>query len=80
MITTQGLNSLEDIVCVDNIDVIYFGAYDLSQALGHPGNTKHEELVAAIKQGVDLVNKHGKYEYSTIITIVEIPFQNHMRI
>ena len=43
------------------IDIIYFGAYDLSQALGHPGNTKHPEVVHAIQQGVDLVNGADKY-------------------
>jgi 4-hydroxy-2-oxoheptanedioate aldolase len=40
---------------------VYFGAYDLSQALGHPGNTKHPEVVQAIQQGVNLVNGADKY-------------------
>ena len=57
----KGLDNLEEILKVDSIDIVYFGAYDLSQALGHPGNTKHPEVVQAIQQGVDLVNSAGKY-------------------
>ena len=57
----EGLNNLEEILKVDAIDIIYFGAYDLSQALGHPGNTKHPDVVQAIQQGVDMVNNAGKY-------------------
>jgi len=57
----KGLDNLEEILKMDAIDIIYFGAYDLSQALGHPGNTKHPEVVRAIQQGVSLVNDAGKY-------------------
>ena len=57
----EGLDNLEEILKVNAIDIIYFGAYDLSQALGHPGNTKHPEVVHAIQQGVDLVNGADKY-------------------
>ncbi len=57
----EGLDSLEEIVLVDNIDIIYFGAYDLSQALGCPGDIKNQKVIEAIQQGVDLVNKRGKY-------------------
>ena len=57
----EGLDSLEDILSVDGIDVVYFGAYDLSQALGYPGDTKNPKVIAAIKKGVNLVNKSGKY-------------------
>ena len=57
----KGLDNLEEILKVDSIDIVYFGAYDLSQALGYPGNTKHPEVVQAIQQGVALVNSAGKY-------------------
>jgi 4-hydroxy-2-oxoheptanedioate aldolase len=57
----EGLDNLEEILKVDAIDIVYFGAYDLSQALGHPGNTKHPEVVQAIQQGVNLVNGADKY-------------------
>jgi 4-hydroxy-2-oxoheptanedioate aldolase len=57
----DGLNNLEKIVSVEAIDVVYFGAYDLSQALGYPGNVKHPEVIKSIQQGVNIVNRAGKY-------------------
>lgn len=56
-----GLGNLEDILKVDEVDIVYFGAYDLSQDLGYPGDVKHPEVVKAISKGVKLVNKAGKY-------------------
>uniref|UniRef100_UPI00404844F8 HpcH/HpaI aldolase family protein n=1 Tax=Rheinheimera sp. TaxID=1869214 RepID=UPI00404844F8 len=57
----NGLKNVQEIVSVDGIDIIYFGAYDLSQALGHPGEPRHPEVVAAIRQGVAQVQSEGKY-------------------
>lgn len=56
-----GLDHLEEIVAQDGIDVIYFGAYDLSQDLGHPGDVRNPAVVAAIREGVDVVSRRGKY-------------------
>ena len=56
-----GLNALDEIVDVSGIDVVYFGAYDLSQALGYPGQTTHPEVVTAIKKGVETVTRSGKW-------------------
>ena len=57
----DGLEHLEEIVEVDNIDVVYFGAYDLSQALGYPGEVWHHHVVAEIQKAVEVVNRAGKY-------------------
>lgn len=56
----SGLANVEEIASQKGIDVVYFGAYDLSQALGHPGEPRHLEVVAAIRQGALLVQKLGK--------------------
>jgi len=44
----EGISSLDDILTVDRIenkvDVIYVGAYDLSQAVGLPGQVDHPEV------------------------------------
>jgi 4-hydroxy-2-oxoheptanedioate aldolase len=56
----EGLDNLEQIVSIKNIDVVYFGAYDLSQALGFPGEVKHPNVIKAIKEGIEIVNKSGK--------------------
>jgi len=56
----SGLQNLPEILEVNEIDVLYFGAYDLSQALGQPGNTRHPDVVTAIRDGVELVNRAEK--------------------
>jgi 4-hydroxy-2-oxoheptanedioate aldolase len=59
--SSAGLENLDQILLVDNIDIIYFGAYDLSQALGYPGKVNHPEVIKAIQEGVEKVNRVGKY-------------------
>ena len=59
--SSQGLNNLEEILSVDGVDVVYFGAYDLSQALGHPGEVRHQKVIKTIQKNVDIVNQAGKY-------------------
>jgi 4-hydroxy-2-oxoheptanedioate aldolase len=46
-----------EIAGVDGIDVVYFGAYDLSQELGYPGEPLHPEVVDAISEGVARVDR-----------------------
>lgn len=57
----EGLDNLDEILSVEGIDIVYFGAYDLSQALGCPGETKNQIVIDAIQQGVKLVNSYGKW-------------------
>lgn len=57
----EGLNNLEEIVSAEGIDIIYFGAFDLSQALGFPGDLKNPKVINAIKRGIEIVNKYGKF-------------------
>ena len=56
----DGLANVQEIATQEGIDVIYFGAYDLSQALGHPGEPRHSDVIAAIRQGVKQVQQAGK--------------------
>jgi 4-hydroxy-2-oxoheptanedioate aldolase len=57
----EGLERLDEIVEIDGVDVVYFGAYDISQSLGHPGEVKHPEVVKSIQKGVELVSRKGKF-------------------
>lgn len=57
----EGLENLDQILAVDGIDIVYFGAYDLSQALGYPGEVRHPEVVAAIQRGVQMVTTEGRW-------------------
>jgi len=54
-----GLEVAGEIAAVEGIDVVYFGAYDLSQDLGHPGQPMHPEVVEAISDGVGRVRAAG---------------------
>lgn len=55
----EGLESVEEIAATPGIDVVYFGAYDLSQALGRPGQPMHPLVVEAISEGVEKVRRAG---------------------
>jgi len=57
----EGLDRLDEILDVDGIDVVYFGAYDLSQALGYPGEVRHSAVVGSIQKGVEIVTRKGKW-------------------
>jgi len=57
----EGLDNLEQIAEIDGIDVIYFGAFDISQALGVPGEVKHPKVIKAIQQGVNIISRKGKF-------------------
>lgn len=57
----EGLDKLDEILDVDGVDIVYFGAYDLSQALGYPGEVRHPDVVSSIQKGVELVNRKGKW-------------------
>jgi len=56
----EGLEHLDEILQVDAVDIVYFGAYDLSQAFGVPGETRHEKVVNAVARAVQKVNAAGK--------------------
>lgn len=49
---TGGLAALDEILAVDGIDVVFLGPYDLSQALGIPGQVDDPRIEAAIRAAV----------------------------
>lgn len=57
----EGLSRLDEILAVPGLDIVYFGAYDLSQSLGHPGEVRHPRVVEAIRLGVEKVKRAGRY-------------------
>ena len=58
--TVLGLQNLEAICRVDGIDGVFIGPGDLSAALGHLGNPKHPEVLAAIDDAVARIRASGK--------------------
>lgn len=55
----EGLENLDAILQVPHLDVVYFGAYDLSAQLGCPGDIYHSKVLAKIKAGIHKVNAKG---------------------
>ena len=45
----DGLNNIEEICALDNLDMIYLGIYDISQSLGIPGEVENEKVIKLLK-------------------------------
>ena len=45
--SVQGVNEIDRILEVEGVDIIAVGALDLSQSMGHPGQTSHPDVVSA---------------------------------
>ena len=56
----NGINQLDEILEVADLDIIYFGAYDLSQDLGVPGEVRNNKVVSVIESAVSKVVSAGK--------------------
>jgi 4-hydroxy-2-oxoheptanedioate aldolase len=50
--TKQALDNLDEILAVPGIDAIFIGPNDLSFSMGHQGNQKHPDVVAAIETAI----------------------------
>jgi len=66
----EGINNLDEILSVPDIDVIFIGPYDLSQSLGIPGEVNHP-LVTKKMQEVVSKCKENKIAVGTFADDVE---------
>lgn len=55
----QGLENIEEIARVPGVDAVFIGAFDLSQALGVPGQTEHPIVEKAIQHVLDVCSEAG---------------------
>ncbi len=53
------LESLDEILSVEGIDVAFVGPEDLSQSMGVPGEITHPKMIEAYQRVVDAANRHG---------------------
>ena len=53
------LNSLDGILDVEGLDILFIGPYDLSQSLGVPGQVSHPVVVDAIRSIVERARRAG---------------------
>ncbi|WP_271274263.1 4-hydroxy-2-oxoheptanedioate aldolase [Aliamphritea hakodatensis] len=58
--TTTAMENLAEIAAVDGVDAVFIGPSDLSASMGHVGNPDHPDVVAAIEQGIAIINAAGK--------------------
>jgi len=56
----RGVDNIEEIVSVTNIDVIFLGPYDLSQSLGIPGQVRDPRVIELMSQCITLIRNAGK--------------------
>ncbi|MHB9033624.1 MAG: HpcH/HpaI aldolase family protein, partial [Anaerolineae bacterium] len=56
----RGLQNLDDIVTVPNIDVIFLGPYDLSQSFGIPGQVNDPRVVKGMEEATKKIRAAGK--------------------
>ena len=58
--TKKGIENLDEILTIPEIDTISFGPSDLSNSYGYPGQTKHPVVVEAIRQAQEKIMASGK--------------------
>lgn len=56
----SGFEDLQAISELEGVDVIYFGTYDLSHALGVPGEIQSSRVQDYVRDGLKLIKKNGK--------------------
>ncbi|MGI6367639.1 MAG: HpcH/HpaI aldolase family protein [Anaerolineae bacterium] len=56
----RGLENLEEIITVPNIDVVFLGPYDLSQSYGIPGQVNDPRVVKGMEEAIAKIRAAGK--------------------
>lgn len=59
--TTEALESIEEIAAMNGVDGIFVGPYDLSIAMGIPGEFEKPEFVSALNRILNACRKAGKF-------------------
>lgn len=65
----EGVNNLDEILTVSNIDVLFIGPYDLSQSLGVPGNIHHPSVI----KKMELIIQKASVSGVSVGTFVDTP-------
>jgi 4-hydroxy-2-oxoheptanedioate aldolase len=55
----QVIDSLDEILSVEGLDILFVGPYDLSQSLGVPGQVSHPTVVDAIRKITERAKRAG---------------------
>jgi 4-hydroxy-2-oxoheptanedioate aldolase len=70
MIETRGALAAADAIAkLPGIDYMSFGLNDLAQSLGHPGNTAHADVAAAVADATQRIHAVGKMVREDFISV-----------
>ena len=58
--TAEALSRIPEIAAVDGVDALFVGPADLAASMGHVGDMRHPDVVAAIEAGVRAIVAAGK--------------------
>ncbi len=58
--TAEALDQIGAIAAVDGVDGLFIGPADLAASMGHVGDLKHPDVVAAIERGIKAIVAAGK--------------------
>lgn len=67
----EAFQNIEEILEYDEIDVIYIGQYDLSMALGVPGDITNPLVLSTMEAAVKKIRKKGKMAGCMVHSVVE---------
>ncbi len=56
----EALVEIDQILAIDNLDMVYLGAYDMSVSLGVPGQIDSAEVQQFLESGIKKIRKAGK--------------------
>jgi 4-hydroxy-2-oxoheptanedioate aldolase len=71
--TAGAVNALDEIAAVKDVDVLFVGPNDLSQALGVPGHYDDPRYAAAVERVGAVAREHGKAAGIMLRAAAEIP-------
>jgi 2-dehydro-3-deoxyglucarate aldolase/4-hydroxy-2-oxoheptanedioate aldolase len=69
--TAKGLQNLDEIATVPEIDVLWIGLYDLANSLGLPGQMDHPQIQAAIERVLAVCRAQNKVPAVLVTSIDE---------
>lgn len=56
----KGIKNIKGIINDKNLDIVYMGSYDISAALGVPGQTKHPKVTITLTEMAELIKSKNK--------------------
>lgn len=70
----KGIKDLDYIIDDKNLDLVYIGVYDLSLALGIPGQVNNPKIIVLLKECVCKIRKKGKAAGALFHSLEELKF------